>query len=431
VLSEGAAIATTEHAEGQTRAAERIASRHDGTAVLGERSTHEDAVAGSDCLVTVARSVEQVESLRTAWTSQLRDGVQTDLDYFLWSLEEEPRVVRPHVLAVERNGGIEAILVARVLDTDLPCKLGYTTVYAPRVRAICVARDGLLGRGDPDVASAILDELLSGLEQREADAILFRQLQLGCVLHHAALARSTFSTWQRGSPSDLRWQIDLPATLDEYVRTLSPSMRKGARRTASRLQREFGDRLSVRVFDEPAELETFVRDAESVALETYQRRLGVGFQGGHEQARTKMLMESGWFRGYILYLDEAPIAFEQGEVYRGRFHSLSAGYDPAYGRHRVGAYLLMKAIEDLSSAGMSVFDFGFGDADYKRRLGHRSIEEADAIIYSRRLRPIWVNLARNVVLQTSSVTKAGLRRAALLDSSKRWWLRSRTRSKGS
>jgi hypothetical protein len=37
----------------------------------------------------------------------------------------------------------------------------------------------------------------------------------------------------------------------------------------------------------------------------------------------------------------------------------------------------------------------------------------------------WINLARSVLLQTSSTSKAGLRRLGFLDSSKRWWLCSR------
>ena len=78
-----------------------------------------------------------------------------------------------------------------------------------------------------------------------------------------------------------------------------------------------------------------------------------------------------------------------------RFVSVRAGYDPAYGSHRVGAYLLAKAIEDLiDDPQLSVFDFGLGDAEYKRKLAHRSIEEGDLVVYARRARPIRINLAR-------------------------------------
>jgi hypothetical protein len=92
--------------------------------------------------------------------SMVGTRLQTDLDYFLWSLREEPQVVRPHAVAVERNGAIEAIAVARLANVRLPCNVGYSTVYAPEVRAILVAHDGLLGRADGVTAAALVDEPL-------------------------------------------------------------------------------------------------------------------------------------------------------------------------------------------------------------------------------------------------------------------------------
>jgi hypothetical protein len=96
----------------------------------------------------VARSVEEIESLLPEWTSLLGDSVHADPEHFLWSLHDEPHVIRPHVLAIERDGRVEGIVVARIIDARLPCKLGRSTVYAPTVRARCVMREGWLGRVD-------------------------------------------------------------------------------------------------------------------------------------------------------------------------------------------------------------------------------------------------------------------------------------------
>ncbi len=139
------------------------------------------------------------------------DEIQTDPDYFLWSLDGEPQVLRPHVLAVDRKGRTDAILVARLSETRLPCKLGYTTVYAPVVRALSVVRGGLLGDDDHGVAEAVLDELFAGLELGVADVVLFRQLPRESRLRDAAQARAGFLTRQRIARTDLRWQIELPA----------------------------------------------------------------------------------------------------------------------------------------------------------------------------------------------------------------------------
>ncbi|MGH3037700.1 MAG: GNAT family N-acetyltransferase [Gaiellaceae bacterium] len=394
------------------------------------RRRHLAGLDGGPRPVRVARSVAQVEALREAWTSMHSDSVQTDIDYFLWSLREETQVVRPHVLAVEREGRTEAVVAARVLDTRLPCRLGYRTIYAPAVRAICVLHDGLLGHTDPVTAAAILDELLAGLKRGEADLVIFRQLELDSALHRAATGRTTFATRQHGVPTDLRWEIGLPQSLEEYLATVSSATRKGVRRTASRLEQEFGERLSIRTFRDPADLDAFFEDIETVAARTYQRRLGVGYLGDAQQrVRLELLMAHGWFRAYILYLDGRPVAFELGELYRGRFRSLAGGYDTDYGQHRVGAHLLIKTIEHLAvEPGISVFDFGLGDAEYKRKLAQVSREEADFLLYAGRPRPILVNFARTALLQLSHAAKAGLRRLCLLQRLKH---RCRRRGAGS
>jgi CelD/BcsL family acetyltransferase involved in cellulose biosynthesis len=422
-LAEGGVIATRDHSDVRVLAGGAAAPQLDGAALAPARSRHLAGITGGARVVRVARTAEHVESLRGPWTSMLRDSLPTDIDYFLWSLREEPQVVRPHVLAVEREGRTEAIVAARLLETRLPCRIGYSTIYAPAVRAICVLHDGLLG--ETDAIAAILDELMAALNRREADVVVFRQLEVGSALHRAAAARATFATRQHALRPDVRWEIELPSEPEGYLDTLSAATRKGARRTAGRLEQLFGERLAIRSFRDPAELDVFFRDIETVAAKTYQRRLGVGHLGDAKQrARLGMLAKRGWLRASILYLDGNPIAFELGELYRGRFRSLAGGYDSAYGPNRVGAHLLVKTIEDLAAdPHASVFDFGHGDADYKSKLAQVGLEEVDFLLYAQRPRPIWINFARTVLLEISYALKAGLRRLALLNRLKHRWRR--------
>jgi hypothetical protein len=375
----------------------------------------------------VARTVEQVESFRRVWTGMVGDEIQTDPNYFLWSLDGEPQVVRPHVLAVDREGRTDAMLVARLSEIRLPSKLGYRTVYAPVVRGLSVVHEGLLGREDDAVADAVLDELSANLAHGDADVLLFRQLRCDSRLREAAQGRSTFLTRQRLSRTHLRWLIDLPATFDDYLASLSTGTRKGIRRTISRIEKDLGNRVSTVTYRDPGELDRYFQDAERVAARTYQRRLGVGFRNDAAQrGRAMMLASYGLLRGWVLYIDGLPVAFEQGEAYRNRFVSRYAGYDPSHRRSGIGTYLLAKTIESLvEDRQVSVFDFGFGDADYKRKLGHRAVEEGDLVLYARRARPIRINVVRTGLLGVSHGFTGGLRRLALLDASKDWWRRRR------
>ena len=59
-------------------------------------------------------------------------------------------------------------------------------------------------------------------------------------------------------------------------------------------------------------------------------------------------MERGWFRAYVLYLDDEPIAFWQGHAYRGVVLDRRARASTPRTRDlRVGNYVLFKLIADL------------------------------------------------------------------------------------
>jgi hypothetical protein len=368
--------------------------------------------------VTVLRAPADVEPIRDVWHELGGDAVDADPDHFLWSLGGEPQVVRPHVLVVGRRSRPAAIVAGRIVEVRLPCRVGTRTLFAPRVRALCVVRGGLRGRLSADEAAAVVDELLAALDRREADVVLFRQLTEGTALQRALSARATLlERRQHAARTTRRWLIDLPASHDDYLATLSGSTRKGVRRTERKLAQELGDRLAVARYGGAGDVERCLDEIEAIAARTYQRQLGVGFLGdARQRARLTMLAGRGWLRAYVLSLDARPIAFELGELYNGRFHSLAGGYDPAYAHLGVGGHLLQHAIGDLAAdPEVELFDFGFGDAPYKAKLAHRALTEGDLILYAPRLRPRAVSVVRTTLLELSQLLTRSLDRMALLE----------------
>ena len=266
----------------------------------------------------------EVEALRADWTALLGDSVHTDPDYVLWSLEAEAHVVRPHVVAIERDGQVESVVVARVIEARLPCKLGRTTVYAPTLRAICVVREGWLGRADAYTAEVILDELFAAIDRGEADVLIFRQLELDSVLHRAALARATFATRRQHEAAATCAGCSSSATAEHYLASgvavhpqdrapyLEPA-RARVRRAAVDQGLPRMPRISMRCSATPRPS----RRGPTSAGWAWASSATTG-----SGARLAALAAHGWLRGYVLYLDGQPIAFELGELYRGRFDSL-------------------------------------------------------------------------------------------------------------
>ncbi len=331
-----------------------------------------------------------------------------------------PETAKPRTLAL-----------GRIEELRLSAKVGYREVYAPQVRVLTVVNEGVLGDADEQASRALLGELRRSLDAGEAEVLRLRNLRLGSPLHRIATSEPTrIARGYRSAPA-VHWVLDLPDSYDAFLKGLSSSTREGVKRYGKKLTREHGDRLEVRVFSDPSELDELFDQVGRVAEKTYQGGLGVAFTGDEVQRDlTRLAMEHGWFRAWVLSLDGAPVAFWHGEAYRGVFRIGVPGYDPAVGHLRVGNFVLMRLVEDLCADGnVEIVDFGFGDAEYKRRFGTRSWQEEDVLVYALSAKGVRVNVGRSSVLFAASVARRGLERTDALSRLKRWW-RGRLRSSG-
>ena len=121
----------------------------------------------------------------------------------------------------------------------------------------------------------------------------------------------------------------MPDSYDAFLKSLSRSTRESAKRYPRKLEKQFGDRLTLQVFRDVKDGDRVFTDLRRVAEKTYQQGLGVSFAQTELQRRlATLLMERGWFRAYVLYLDGEPIAFWQGHAYRAPSRPASRASTP-------------------------------------------------------------------------------------------------------
>jgi hypothetical protein len=373
--------------------------------------------------VVIARGVDEIEAMRTKWQKFDLPSVHHDIDFYLAKVRSRPAIVRPHTILLERDGQPEAIAIGRLEESALECRLGYDTVYRPRVRVL-VMRPGILLRTEAQsTARAIVAEIIGCLARGEADAASFYGLDVGSHLFRAArelparVCRAPFIVREEHRT------LELSASVDEFLASRSRHARGEVRGLDRRLTRKYGERLSVKIFRAPEEIDRLFADVDRVSARTYQRALRVAFADTEEQRETIALaLDRGWFRAYVLYLDAEPIAYRSGFVYRGRFTGSKTGYDPAYRNDRVGMYLLVRLIENLSADnGVAVLDFGYGDAEEKRRFSSSSSDEAHPLIFAPTFNGVRVNLARTAIAAADKFGRRTLEQTGLVRPVKRWW----------
>lgn len=378
--------------------------------------------------ITVARTRSELDDLRDEWLMLPNDSITAHPDYFRAVLDSVEHVTGPFVVALRNGGGVEALLVCRAETISLPCKIGYRTVWAPKVRSLTVVYQGALGNVDDENARTLLGVLREALRAGEADVLRFPHVEVGHPLLRAVSASSGVLQSQHFVQRTICWERTLEGSLDEFLGSLSKSTRQGVVRYQRKLERDFEGRLAIRTFAEPGDFDDFYRDSEIVAKKAWQSGLGVGLgSDAGQRFRVRYGMERGWFRGFVLYVDDKPIAFCHGEGFAGRFRYGIPGYDPEYADYRVGTYVLMKMIEHLcDDETMSVLDFGWGDAEYKRRYGDRQWIEEDATVYATRPRLAWINFVRTAFTGLNTALLAAARSLGGVGWIKKQW-RSRLR----
>jgi len=373
--------------------------------------------------VKVLRTVSELEEIRREWESWPGDR-DSDIYSFLTFLRSNSGTSRPHVLVVYRGGSPDAILVGRVDRARLVCRMGYLRV-SPPARIMNFVNGALRGNPASENCDMMVNEILRSLSQGEADLAYLNFLRPESDLYRLATTKPGLLSRHYVRITQPHFGATLPATVEEFYRSLSPKVRKNQKWQAKKLVKDFSGAVRTRCFREEADLETMIQDVEQVAKKSYQRGLEVGFKdspGMREGLRLKA--EKGWLRGYVLYIAERPCAFWLGDINRARFGSDYIGYDADFASYSPGMYLVMKVIEgfcDGNREGVTEIDFGPGHAQYKQVLGNQEWLESSVYVFAPTLKGLSLNVVRSLIVGTHQIIKKALARTSLLKKIKKYW----------
>lgn len=335
-------------------------------------------------VVTVARSVTEVEELRPVWEQLPINDIDGDIDYFLTVVRSDPTVVRPHVVMVERPDTTPILIVCRLVRQSFPLRLGYLDLGRVTAKTLVTSFDGILGaRTETDYALAVDAVRLHGLD-RDASLLQFQKLEDG--LARRAIEANVAAVLRTRRPDVIRWTLLPPESFDLLLAARPSSSRQRIRRELSGFRRSHAGRFAVLRLDHPDHTSRLEPDIASVMLLTYQHGLGVGSVQDDLMVELRSLaVQKGWLRAWMLYLDDRPVAYWWGMLYRGVLAPGSTGYDPAYAREGVGFFTMMAMFEDLCADPLvTEIDFGHGDADYKQRFASHSTTSCDVLVFKPR-----------------------------------------------
>ena len=102
--------------------------------------------------IRTLRSMEDLESVQDAWRA-LQTHPNTDYDFYRLIVAARSEVIGPYVLVLSRGDQVEAILVGRLENVRMECRLGYKVICRPRARVLTIVHGGLMGQDDSETAT--------------------------------------------------------------------------------------------------------------------------------------------------------------------------------------------------------------------------------------------------------------------------------------
>jgi len=288
------------------------------------------------------------------------------------------------------DGSIAGVVPVRTAQHRLAVSVRGRTLAARKIRCVRVMGCEPALPEDEDLHVELMRALVR--EFTECD----------CVLIEAARADSYVSTFVQQSRR-LRqhasvyvrygmtphYVIDIPPTFDEYLNKFKSKVRYNLRRQVKRLGECGGGELELARIEWADEVPRFLDEAGEVEAHSWQyQALGSTVNPSQEQCdKLTRLADQGILRCYVLRCGSKPCAMVRGFQYAGVYYYSWCGFDQRLADLSPGTVLLYLLIEDLCRhRPPERLTFLWGDDRYKRLFATGRLQDATALVVSRRAR---------------------------------------------
>ena len=357
-----------------------------------------------DCKIVTATNIEEIEAIRPIWEQMQRNEPRpvpnADIDRYLSVVKTSGDDVRPHIMVMKCDGRPVAIMIGRIEKRQLDFKFGYKKLFSPALRCLSVVYGGIIGQPSAELCQVLIGEIMNMLRRDQADLVYFNHLGIDSPIYKLCKTVPEFFSRSYFVQAESHWQTYIPDTVEEFYRQIPNSRKRRWRRNIRQLEKISSSEIKIACYRQLSDVNYLIDVACQIKESTYKSSLAVGFTDSPvNRALLEKSAMNGSLRAYILYVGDEPCAF-QFDVRYGKTQFTEFGsFDPRWSRGSPGTVLLIKVLEQLCrDSDVSIMDYGFGHALYKRKFGTNHWLEETIYIYAPRLCPILINMAMSVNL---------------------------------
>jgi hypothetical protein len=286
------------------------------------------------------------------------------------------------------------MLIGWVWNNRLKCAIGRKTLFSPVLKQLSVVYGGVIGDRTDEICSFLIGEVTKVLRREEADVVFFNHLETDSCLYHVAREMPGVLSRCYLPRIETHWRATVPENIRFFYQGLPKRHASNLRRLVRNLERAYPNRVGVVTYCDESELDAALKAASKISASTYQYAYGLGVV---DDCKTRTLLSEaarlGRLQIDILYINGEPSAFQLANRYGNTYFGDKIGFNPKWKKFRIGTVLFLKVMETLcADPSVAYYDFGCGDAEYKRSYGDRGWAESSVHIFAPRAFPVFANL---------------------------------------
>ena len=372
-----------------------------------ESSLHKkDMISHQDYKISVIKDLESLEKIREVWQKYDEYPISS-LDIYKTIIDVRDEIERPHVIVLCKKSSPVSLLIGRIENITLNCKLGYKIIYKSKVKALSILHNGFLGDKSDTAGELMASELARMTKQKEVDMISLNNIKIDSSLYQFLKKKSPSLFRGQFLSKNLHWKLNGLNSYEEFYSNRTKRTKKNIRSWPKRLEKDYNGRVELRRYESVADFDKIMTNTENVAQKTYHRGIGMSFRDNPEtRSVVKKSLALGWFRAWVLYIDKKPYAFCNGFEFGETFYGYHMGYDPEYRNYGLGHIVILQFIKDIcANEHVNKIDFGLGDAAYKRELCDEYWYESMVFLFAHNIK----GLVNNTIKSSATLLNMGMK----------------------
>lgn len=335
--------------------------------------------------ITIITSFAEYSNVEFSWQNLLKINNSKNIyltpNYFISQFNTRSPNSTPFVIFYSKLDEDVGFILAKNKTNPIPIKFGYLKGKTPKLNVLEIEIDGILSNKNPHDESVMISYLKSLLDEKNIDVLEFQHFSENNFVFNF-LKKNEFSKRSIELIGvEYLAQIRDFETREKLIYHKAKTLRNFKR--SDRILNEKLTNVNIQQYNSLETIDEFIANSEKVSEKSYHSKLGIGIVNNeYWNNLIYSLTKQKYFRGFILYGNSEPIAYNYGVVFENYFFGFNTSFDLSKRKLMPGNFLIRKMIEELLKHNIDYFNFGYGHSEYKKLFSNIRNNESSFLVFS-------------------------------------------------